>query len=382
MTWSVYLGLTMTGGLSSKLKLASGSLTTELNGHDSMTVTCDLDSLRGIPSKYWAYRSGMLVATYTDAFGVERPVSACPISGPPTENREEGTVTLDGQGVTWIFEDRVVLDKDYAVPLTEDPRKATVRFRSDTFRSIIGELFRLGMAKPNGYVPLVLPAREDGTRQRTYEGWNFANNGVWKRIKEITEVINGPDLIARPEWADADHMAIRWRVIVGTEAQPELPQSKITIWDGTARDSGIQSVSLSHDAEDVVHRSYYTGAGEGKAIALAVDQLGRLPQDVPLVEGVYSDSDAEQTETSGSSSLLASKARAALNTAVTTEFNVTARADPESDPIGTWWCGELTKLYLDGWLTVPDGEYLVRILTAKYDFSSDMVSFTCQADQE
>ena len=380
MTWSAYLGRTMTGEVGTKLDVMSGSLTVTLNDHDDVTLVVSRASLDGVPRDFWSVYAGALVLTYTDAHGVERPVSVCVVSEPPAENRKAGTVTLRGRGPGWMLEQRVLLDKEYPVASAGDARRATIRFHKDTFPSIVGEVIRLGMAKRNGYLPIVTPPREAGKRQRTYEGWNFANNQVWKRIKEITEVINGPDVAFRPEWANEARTAFRWRLVIGTEAQPTLPQERTVLWDATAADSAVSEMTVTSDASGIAHRVYTTGAGEGAAIAVAVAEVAELSEYMPMVEVVTSDADAEQDDASGSSALLASKAAARLATEALDQVSLVVRADASGEPIGTWWCGELAIVKAEGWLDVPDGEHLLRVIGAQYEYGSDVVALECQPD--
>ena len=379
MTWRVHLGLTMTGMLGPVLDVSSGSVGLELNAHDDVKVTCSRASLDGVAPVWRSYRSGCLVVIYVDATGNERIVSAAPISAAPVEDRRAGTVTFTGAGPGWLLEDRVLLDQDYPVVAAKDLRKATIRFHGDTWPSIVGEIVRLAMMKPGGWLPIVTPPRETGKRQRTYECWNLANNGAWKRIQEITEVIGGPDVAFRPRWADDEHTAFEWELIVGNDQQRTLPQDRTVIWDGTSPDGDVATIDVATDATGVAHRVYATGAGEGKAIALEVAQASTIAEYMPFVERVISDSDAE-ADRNGVSKLLQSKAAAAVATQQLDQIDLTVHADPLGKPIGTWWCGELARVVTEGWLDVPDGEHLLRMIATDYTIGSDIVTVQCQAD--
>ncbi|MCW1803881.1 hypothetical protein [Brachybacterium squillarum] len=379
MTWRTYLGRTMTGTLGTLLDVSAGSVGMSLNAHDDVQVTCSRASLDGVDPVFRSYRSGCLVVTYEDATGRERIISAAPISAAPTEDRKAGTVSFTGKGPGWLLEDRVLLDKDYSVAAAKDLRKATIRFHGDTWPSIVGEIVRLAMLKPGGWLPIVTPPRETGTRQHTYEGWNLANNGAWKRIQEITEVIGGPDVAFRPRWTDDAHTAFEWELLVGNDQQQTLPQDNTVVWDGTSPEGDVATIDVATDATGVAHRVYATGAGEGKTIALEVAQASALAEYMPLVEKVISDSDAE-ADKSGVSTLLQSKAAAGIATQQLDQIDLTVHADPLDKPAGTWWCGELARVVTEGWLDVPDGEHLLRMIATKYTLGSDIATVQCQAD--
>lgn len=378
--WRVYLGLTMTGDIGTRLRVASGSLTHTLNGHDEARVTFDRASLDGVEQQWWAYRSGALVISYVGGDGLERLVSVCPISSAvPEENREDGTVTVEGKGVSWLLEDRVVLTEDYTARDALALRSTAVIIRDKTFRAIAAEIVHQATSgKLQGHLPIALPSRtERGTHDRTYEGYNVANNGAWKRLQELTEVIGGPDLQLRPEYANDEGTRFQWRLLVGTDQQQTLPQTQDVLLDGTAPDTEVASISVTSDATLVAHRVYATGAGEGAAVALAQADVPRIPQYMPLVEKTISDSDAEG---STGRALLQRKAQGALFASHMDQVSLTIRSNPDSLPIGSWWCGELAQVVTAGWLAVPDGELLLRMISTKYSLGSDVVNIECQED--
>ena len=100
---------------------------------------------------------------------------------------------------------------------------------------------------------------------------------------------------------------------------------------------------------------------------------------MPFVERVISDADAE-ADKDGVSKLLQSKAAAAVATQQLDQIDLTVHADPFGKPVGTWWCGELARVVTEGWLDVPDGEHLLRMIATDYTIGSNIVTVQCQAD--
>lgn len=384
--WRVYLGATMTGALGPELPVewSSSSVKMVLNDHDQVKVVTRTEALRGVPARFWAVRAGCLVVTYTDASGVERIVSASPISRPPKQDRRSGAVSFEGAGASWIFEKRIVTNEDYQPDDFKGLRKSTVATTGKSFRAIVAMILRLaGEKRRLGYMPLVLPDEsEKGIHQRTYEGFNVANNGAWKRIEEITKVIGGPDVQFRPRWANAEHTLFEWEVLVGSDEQQTLDQGTRQIqWDATTEGSEVSSIEVTSSADDLAHRVYATGAGEGSEIALSMAEMKEIPDYMPLAEVAISDSDAEVTEVeTGASKLLTEKAKGALVNNALDQLTLTVHSDPVNAPIGTWWCGELARVRTSGWLSVPDGEHKLRIIQTEYSLGSDMVKVDCQED--
>jgi hypothetical protein len=383
--WHVYLGMTMTGALGPELDVVRdvGYVKHVLNGHDDTAVDASIASLDGVGREWRSVRAGCLVFTYTDEFDEERIISATPICKPLQQNRRAGTVRFEGKGPTWLLEDRVLLNQDYQPSDFKGLRKSIVGMAGRSFRAIISRILRhTVMEKRQGYLPLVLPSEtERGIHERTYEGFNLSNNGAWKLIQEITEVIGGPDIQFRPRWANKEHTRFEWVVLVGTDAQQTLVQNHEIQWDATMPGSEVATLDVTSSTDRLAHRVYATGAGEGASTALSMAEMQSIPDYMPLVEKVISVSDEEMDdEKAGTSKLLTSKAKTELDGNAMDQLTLSVHADPRDQPIGTWWCGEQARIRTSGWLDVPDGEHHLRIIATSYNLGSDMVDVECQED--
>lgn len=386
MTWSAYLGLTMTGSLGPRLNPASGTIDQVLNSHDHVSVTIPKSDLAGVERKWWSYRSGCIVLTFTDRYGVERIISASPISAPAREDRGLGMVTLEGGGVGWIFEDRLVVDETTFGGAKW--KSKALAYKNLSFSALCANILHQGMQKPNGYLPIDLPSRTTaGGHERTYDAWNLSNNGCWKRVSEITEVIGGPDVAFRADWTDSTHTAWRWRFVVGSDAQMTLPQDVEPLWDATVPGTVVESMEVKSEAGSMAHKSYVVGAGEGAGISVYWAKSSRIPEDMPFIERVRAIPGEESEDEDGnpisqSSPVLEAAARAEVKSHGTDQIDITVNADgTDGYPIGLWHVGEAVRLVAGGWLHVPDGEYLLRIVQTKYDISTSRVTVGCQEDQ-
>lgn len=381
MVWRVYLGLTMQGALGPELDVSAGSITHTLNDHDALTVTFSRESIRGVPREWWSYRSGCLVATYTDASAVERIISACPVSSAPVEDHQAGTITLEGKGLGWILEDRVILDHDYDNTTLTDLRDGRVEAgEGRTWAAVIGAVLRTATElKRQAYLPLVRPAANTaGKHEYTWYNWDLANNGAWARIKEVLDADDGPDMAFRPEWVDDAHTHFRWNAIVGSDEQLTLPQDGELYLDATVPGTDVATIEVKSDPATMCHRVYATGAGEGKGIAMGLAEVAAIPDYMPIIERVYSDTGIERDAVDGTSQKLNAAAKAQLKSSSVEELSITINADPGRLPVGTWWCGETALVRTADWLTVPDGEYRLRLLSVAYTLGSDMVTMDCQ----
>lgn len=372
MTWRAYLAHTMDGQLGTELDIAAGSATVTLNGIEDLSVTASTASLDGVERSWWSPGSGALVLTFEDAWAPERVIAAGPLTAPVKQNLRAGTVTLTAKGIGALLERRVVTAADYRPGEEAVLKKSVLAWTGVDLGSIVGRIITAATSKRSGWLPIVIPPERVGTRQRTYEGFNVANNFAWKRITEITEVIGGPDVMLRPRFADRPFPHVEWVLVTGSEAQPTLPQEHAIVWDTTAADSPVATVTPISNASDLAYRVYATGAGEGAGVAMRIAEAV-LPEHMPLVEAVVSESDTENL------SLLEEKARARIVTQATDQLSLTVH-NHETSPLGTWRVGDAATVVTEGWLDVPDGEHRLRVISAKYDLASAVVQVECQEE--
>lgn len=372
MTWRAYLGLTMTGELGPQLDVSGGSVTVELNGIESISVTCSRASLDGVERMWWSPWSGALVVTYESDDVDEMVMVAGPIIDPPKEDRKAGTVTLEAKGLGALLEKRVVLADDPRPGGEAVMKASTLAWSGVDLGSMAGRIVERAMAKRSGWAPVVIPAERPADRQRTYEGWNLSNNQAWKRIREITEVIGGPDVMFRPRWVDDSRTRIEWVLCTGLEGQPAIPQDRAIVWDATSRDSPVASIDVVSDASSLASRAYATGAGEGAGVAVAIAEAP-VPDRMPLIETVVSDTDAESMD------LLRTKARSALVAQATEQVSLTVHSQVDA-PFGTWHVGDEVEVVAEGWLSIPDGPHRLRLISAKYSLGSDLATVECQPE--
>ena len=382
MTWVAHLVRTMDGRLGARLDLAGeGSWSIPLNGIEEFSVTVGKDQLARLDPSWWSpYRSSVAVSWQREDGSLVAWVAG-PIVGPPTETR--ATASFDCRGIGAILSRRVLTAQE---PISQSTAAqvammtGTVRYAGMSLGTIAQEVVKRGVAKVGGTLPIAFGSpREQGStlNERTYEGFNLANNGVWKRLTELSGVRNGPDIAFRPRWT-ADGQFLEWVMVHGTYAQPTIEQAWTADLDATSSMSPIASVSVTTDASRLASRVYWTGAGEGKTTMVRVaEDRSRLADQMPILETVGSTSD------SGNRDLIRAHAIAELEAsrAPVTQISVQIDgADPRCE-IGRWRVGDAARLTMgDEWLTVPPGTTTKRIISAKGSWSSAMVDLEFQDD--
>lgn len=378
MSWVAHLVRTMDGRRGRQLQLAgAGSWSIPLNGIEDFSVIVSKEELRLLDPAWWSHHRTSVAVSWQHEDGRLDAWVAGPIMGPPAESRSTATLSCKGIGV--LLEKRVLLDHEYTIP--EDMKtlaQSVVARAGMSLGTIAQDIVQCALAKTGGYLPIV-PAspRETGAglNERTYRGYNLANNQVWKRLTELTNVRGGPDIAFRPAWRDG---MLVWELHHGTRAQPTIAQAWTMDLDTTSSTSPVASVNVTTDAGQVTNRVYWTGAGEDEGTLIrVVEDRSLLVDQMPLLETVGSTSDTDNP------ALLLEHARAQLDAgrAPVTQISVKVDgADPRSE-IGRWRVGDAARLTLGGeWLTVPKGTRSMRVISAKGSWTSAMVDLEFQSD--
>lgn len=351
MSWAVYLIRTVTGELGAQLDPVSGSWSIELNKTESGEVTVKKQDLAQIPRSWWTPWQAGVLFTYTDPWGDEKPVVAGPITGWPSESTDE--FVLDWSGIRKILERRIITNnKEY-----RGLSLGTIAWR------IVEESCD---EKPSGGLPIVHASPEqtvddDASHQRTYEAWNLSNNGIDKRLTEISEVINGPDIMFQPQWANDERTAIEWAMYHGTETRPPIIQTWVPDFDLTGPAPWAMDPTVTSEASHMVHRVWATGSGEGEDIARAyAEDLTSLRDWVPYMEKVITDSEQ------GDTTKLGAKAAGELanSKSMIDQLSMSIRADSKKYPLGSWMVGHTGNVTIAGFFSIPDGMYPMRIIKA------------------
>ena len=381
MTWVAHLVRTMDGRRGAQLDLAAdGSWTIPLNGIEDFQVTVSKSQVRRLDRAWWSpYRTSVAVSWQHEDGSLDAWIAG-PIIGPPAETRT--TATFKCRGIGAIFERRVLVgvEPEFSPGSAQvEMKRSVVALRGMSLGTIGQEVVSRALDKVGGALPVTFGSpRERGStlNERTYEGFNLANNLVWKRLSELTKVRNGPDIAFRPRWRDDGNL--EWVMVHGTRAQPTIAQEWTMDVDATAALSPVADVSVSTDAGRLSSRVYWTGAGEGAGTLVRVVQdTARLDGQMPLLEVVGSTSDSDN----GSLVLQHARAELAAGRAPVTQITVTIDGSDPRCEIGRWRVGDAARLTMGSdWLTVPAGTSTKRIIAAKGSWDSPMVDIEFQDD--
>lgn len=365
MTWRVFLAQTTTGLIGREADPVSGKWSIDLNKIESGSLVVRKSDLAGVDRRWVTPWWASVVFAYVNPDGETVPWCGGPITGWSQETDTD--LTLEWRGIREVLARRV-LENDY-------------HFQNMSYGTIAWNVVQAGMLKPGGALPIVhgSPSEEwAGGYERTYEAWNLANNGIDKRLTELSDVINGPDIMFRPQWARGDRSAVEWSMVHGTRFEPSIAQEHVPDWDLTAASSSVASASVQSEASGITTRVWGTGAGEGKATVITkAESLELVSEYYPFLESVISDTDQAKVGP------ILAKCRAALTGSrlAIDQLAISVDASDVKTPLGSWQVGDdATVTVGDEFWSIPSGTRTMRILGASGDLS-ETVSVDLQEGQ-
>lgn len=226
--------------------------------------------------------------TFLAILADDRVIEAGPIWS-RTET-DDGALEIKALGLRSLWDHRLVLN-----PLTNMQSPGAVAasvlsYSGVSLGTVAKRLVQEAQAHTGGTLPVVLPADEAGTAERTYPGYELASVG--QRLSELSEVEGGPEIDFVPRLT-GDRTGIEWVMRVGTTAQPQLVQAGLD-WmvDTSVVRGSLGGLSVTEDASNVANRAFAKGSGTDTATLIsraAVDST-QLDAGYPLLEsaGSYS----------------------------------------------------------------------------------------------
>lgn len=375
-----YLCETMTGTVGPRVDLLGGSCERVLSGIGTWQATIPGAVAMNVPAK-WIYPwISSLLVMHVDRKGNEVPWGFGPITSLPsaTSQGPQGDADMNVQISGHDF--RALLSRRYVTALRDVAdsstnerssdgklycQKQSVRWSGCSLGSIARCLVQRATQRKNGSLPISYVkhrwetglSRDDG-HTREYYGWNVANNGIDKLLSELTACENGPQIDFRPFYnagsaMTADTAGVYF--LAGTEADPDLPQSRDYTWDLTRPNSPACIVSWDTSAEEMYTRSWATG--EGSEADQKIDYWNNDTmhnRGFPLLEQVNAYSSVKNTST------LNAHAREDGKVAEWPVVQATIDLDPyhaDTKP-GAWFLGDRVNLRYLPTLSFLDHAYL------------------------
>lgn len=263
-------------------------------------------------------------------------------------------------------------DDDFGTGTTtdDDGNKITgvstgqIYFSDMSLRGIASEVGSLCTdGKTGGQLPIDWTyLGESGDHERTYETYNVSNLSCADIFDKLANVSGGPDMTFHPYMSDSQH--VRLTFLAGSDADVYLGQDTLVYLS--------QYNDLTVDHAYPYTKVYETGSGS------EYEQLCYLAEDLslnttsdphPLMEACNNDSEDD------SLAEVQSAAEAYLDACKMPLCQVSCSVDVNILPLGHIWPGEVVRVPIDDFPTLPDGDYDMRLMEMSGD-EGNMVDLT------
>lgn len=309
-----------------------------------------------------AVGKNFVAVAYVAADGTETFLEAGPL-WTTKYARAAGELVVGGAGLWTYFDHRKLLPV-----LAGDQSAAEASLTYDGSLALIAKrLIEQAQAHTGGTLPIVLPDDADlgtGANTRTYPGYELG--WVGERLKQLTEVEDGPEVQFVPRRRTDDPRFIEWVMVVGTEPtggmvyRPGAPH----LIDGAAPKSPLRDLTIAASGSAIAERVWAAGQGEaqGRPIVSVTDP-SLLTLGYPLLEAEVSSTDSVEQD----STLVAHATELAAQSSRPVETWQVSLSRDGRPHVGLVRPGDWARFRIAGDVYVPDGEYQMRITAMSDD---------------
>jgi hypothetical protein len=227
---------------------------------------------------------------------------------------------------------------------------------------------------PGAALPIVLPADELGTRERSVAAVDLKT--IRLLLDNLSNVINGPDIAFRPRFS-ADGLGIEWVMTTGSEAVPRLGNTDPTLtkWNvGAPTGAGAFDLEVSEDGTALAEEAWAVGgassdeviAARSRSTALSLAGFPLLQSSVTGLGDVTVQATAQE---------YADQA-VELGRYGASFWSLSVRRDELGAAVlGDYWLGDLVTITVgESERFLPPGNYVRRIASIRGDAQNDSYS--------
>lgn len=374
------IGDMLTGRRIQFLPALTGSWSEAVN--DAGDVSCTVSLRNPAVKRLGLYSSAAVGKAFLAAVDGESILQAGPIWDHDWD-RDAGKLTLKAAGMLSYFDHRVVLpvlagrlpsdkttDTRYMPAAPADPDYPWPTDTRSSLQGIIVQLLSQALSWPSGNVPLTLPSVIAGTAQRAYAGADLAPVG--ERIREITQVADGPEIRLTPQWL-SDKSGISWVAEIGTPTQPLLFSEQTRIFYVGNRKSSVTKLRANINGKNLASQAYAAGGRSTDKSLVSVSSDPTLTAaGYPLLEAVDS-SRATVQELATLQTYSDEMVRRGLWPTSSWAFTHDARVRPY---LSSFRAGDYAEVRVIEDLYLPNWAYPMRMLRRTGDVTGNTIDLT------
>jgi hypothetical protein len=293
-------------------------------------------------------------------------------------NPDSGLLTISGAGMWSYFDHRALLPvlagRVPSDPTTDTrfmPVDAARPWPTDTRTSLQGiarALVAQAQTHTGGNVPVILPTEIPGASERDYRGSDVAFVG--ERLKDLTNVIGGPDIRFTPRFTP-DMLGVEWVMQIGTPTQPLLFSPQRAKFFVGLSESSVSGLSLSVDGSEVGSQAFAIGGrSEDVALTSVSTDSTLLDAGFPLLDLV----DSSRSTVGIIDTLQAYSDELALRGRSTTQTMSFSHKANQRPFLSSYNVGDFVTVDVREDDYIPDDEYALRLVSRSGDQTGDDVA--------
>jgi hypothetical protein len=286
-------------------------------------------------------------------------------------------LTLNAAGLRSYWQFRYVLPALTSLELPIGKDTEILSTAGVDLATIAKRLIQQAQAWTNGSVPLVYPADRAGSAQRRYEGHEL--HVLDEKLKQISEVENGPDLMFPARYTSSARTHIEWVMEAGN---PRLGATTPHKWDATGLPNpALKGLKVTRDGTALTTDNYQTGATdetteEGYPIMAKKRDSFLTGLGYPVLE-----SDEDRTSVTTLSVLQGhANAAAAVGRLNTTQWSFQSRKN-RVPRIETVSVGDMAVISTRDNPALGTDEHKLRIMEISSRVGDGFASFTCAPER-
>lgn len=319
-----------------------------------------------------AVAKSFLAVAYVDKHGDETFIEGGPVWKSKFDD-DSGVLDIGAAGLGSYFDHRKVIP---VLAAGDNPAEATVTYTGAQLALIAKRLVELAQTHTGGNLPIVLPDDADlggagTTHTRTYPGYELG--WVGERLKQLSEVANGPEIQFVPQRKASDLRYLEWVMRIGVDPSGLLIQAGTPwVFDRSVPKSPVRGIDVSADGTRIASRQWAAGQGEAEGRPIvAVDSPTLTDLGFALLEG-----EVTSTDNVATTDTLAGYAQGALAYSQTPIESWVVKVSRDGTPhVGQYRPGAWSTVVVRDHDYLYDGSYSMRILNVAGD-ETDSVTLT------